>query len=66
MVASRARTSELKLLTNLDTDITDQSANRRETHIILPPLDTDGNFSPVPGTGNGFLHLMYENVSLNN
>ena len=66
MVASRARTADLKLLTNLDTDITDQSVNRRETHIILPPLDTDGNSSPVPGTGHGFLHLMFENVSLNN
>ena len=64
MVASRARTADLKLITDVDTDATDHSKNMYETHIILPPLDLDGNKSPVPGTGFGFLHLMFENVSL--
>jgi hypothetical protein len=66
MVASRARTADLKLLTELDTDVTNQAADQRETHIILPPLDTAGNMSPVAGTGHGFLHLMFENVALIN
>jgi len=64
MVASRARTSDLKLLTSVDSDDTDQSDTQIETHIIVPPLDTEGNMSPVSGTGHGFLHLMFENVSL--
>ncbi len=66
MVASRARTADLKLITDVDTDATDHSKNEYETHIILPPLDINGNKSPVPGTGHGFLHLMFENVSLIN
>ena len=66
MVSSRTRTSDLKLLTDAETDVTDHSRNQIETHIILPPLDMDGNMSPVPGTGHGFLHLMYEGVSLTN
>jgi len=64
MVASRARTPDLKLLTSVDSDDTDQSDTQMETHIIVPPLDTEGNMSPVSGTGHGFLHLMFENVSL--
>ncbi len=64
MVSSRARTSDLKLLTDIKNDVTDHSNNQIETHIILPPLDMNGNMSPVPGTGHGFLHLMFENVSL--
>lgn len=64
MVASWARTADLKLITDVDTDTTDHAKNEYETHIILPPLDVDGNKSPVPGTGLGFLHLMFENVSL--
>ena len=64
MVASRARTADLKLITDVDTDATDHSKSEYETHIILPPLDINGNKSPVPGTGHGFLHLMFENVSL--
>lgn len=64
MVASRARTADLKLITDVETDATDHSKSEYETHIILPPLDIDGNKSPVPGTGHGFLHLMFENVSL--
>lgn len=50
----------------IDNDVTDHSDGQIETHIILPPLDMDGNMSPVAGTGHGFLHLMYENVSLTN
>lgn len=64
MVASRARSADLKLVTDAVNDATDHSTDKYETHVILPPLDTAGNSSPVPGTGHGFLHLMYENVSL--
>jgi hypothetical protein len=64
MTASRARTSDLKLITDVETDNTDHSSDKYETHIILPPLDVNGNQSPVPGTGHGFLHLMFENVTL--
>ncbi len=64
MVASRARTSDLKLVTDTVNDVTDHSDDQFETHIILPPLDPAGNPSPVTGTGHGFLHLMFENVSL--
>jgi hypothetical protein len=66
MVSSRARTADLKLLTDVENDVTDQADGQRETHIIFPPLDLDGNSSPVPGVGHGFLHLMFENVSLTN
>jgi hypothetical protein len=66
MVASRARTTDLKLITNVDNDVTNQADDQRETHIILPPLDLEGNMSPIPGVGHGFLHLMFENVSLSN
>ncbi len=62
MVTSRARKSDLTLTTSTDTDETDHS--RRETHIILPPKDMQGNPSPVPGTRNGFLHLMFEDVEV--
>ena len=64
MVASRARTDDLKLITDTENDITDHSNDQYETHIILPPLDPQGDPSPVPGTGHGFLHLMFENVSM--
>jgi hypothetical protein len=66
MVASRSRTADLKLFTDIENDITDHSPDQYETHIILPPLDMDGNKSPVTGTGHGFLHLMFENVALGN
>ena len=66
MVASRARTADLKLITDVVSDATDHSNSMYETHVILPPLDLDGNKSPVPGTGFGFLHLMFENVNLTN
>ncbi len=64
MVASRSRTEDLKLITDVLNDVTDHSKDKVETHIILPPLDMEGNMSPVPGTGHGFLHLMFENVEL--
>lgn len=66
MVSSRTRTSNLKLLTDTENDVTDHSDSQIETHIILPPLDMESNMSPVTGTGHGFLHLMFENVSLTN
>ncbi len=65
MVSSRTRTSDLKLITNVIQDETGHAADEMETHIIIPPLDQDGNFSPVPGVGHGFLHLMFEGVNLN-
>lgn len=64
MVSSRSRSSDLKLSTSTDIDSTDKSPNNIETHIIIPPLDLEGNMSPVSGTGHGFLHLMFENVNL--
>lgn len=66
MVSSRTRTADLKLITDTQTDKTDHSKDKVETHVILPPLDMQGNPSPVPGTGHGFLHLMFENVNLTN
>jgi hypothetical protein len=64
MVSSRSRNDDLKLLTSTNVDLTDKSSNNIETHIIIPPLDLEGNMSKVPGTGHGFLHLMFENVNL--
>lgn len=64
MTGSRVRTEDLRLITDVDTDQSDKSPDMRETHIILPPEDTEGNRSLVPGTKHGFLHLMFEKVSL--
>ncbi len=64
MVASRARTKDLALINDVDTDKTDHSPEKVEVHVILPPQDTAGNMDPVPGSGHGFLHLMFEQVSL--
>jgi hypothetical protein len=63
MVGARVRTDDLKLITAVDSDQSDHS--QRETHIILPPQDLQGNPLPVAGTKHGFLHLMFEGVSLN-
>lgn len=63
MTGSRVRTDDLKLITAVETDESDHS--RRETHIMLPPQDLEENPSPVDGTKHGFLHLMFENVTLN-
>jgi hypothetical protein len=64
MVSSRTRTQDLQLLTDADNDVTDRSPSQVQTHIIFAPLDMNGNMDPVPGTGHGFLHLMFENVDL--
>lgn len=64
MAASRVRNESLALDTNTVIDNSDHSLSMVETHIILPPLDMEGNMDPVPGTGHGFLHLMFEKVVL--
>ncbi len=64
MVATRVRRSDLTMIASGVIDSSDYSPLMRETHVILPPLDMAGNPSMVPGTRHGFLHLMYENVSL--
>ncbi len=64
MVSSRTRTQDLQLLTDAENDVTDHSPSQVQTHFIFPPLDMNGNMDPVPGTGHGFLHLMFENVDL--
>ena len=66
MTTSKVRTDNLELITDRETDRTDHSLDKVETHIIVPPMDLDGNMSPVPGSGHGFLHLMFEEVSLGN
>jgi hypothetical protein len=64
MTTSRVRTEELFLITSTDIDQTDHSLNKIETHIIIPPKNMMGEMDPVPNTGHGFLHLMFEEVSL--
>tara|TARA_R110002050_G_scaffold33007_2_gene84461 strand:- start:49050 stop:50735 length:1686 start_codon:yes stop_codon:yes gene_type:complete len=64
MVATRVRRADLTMIASGIIDSSDYDQTMRETHIILPPLDMAGNMSPVPGTGHGFLHLMFENVDL--
>jgi len=66
MVGSRVRTDDLKLITAVATDESDHNPDRRETHIIIPPQDLQGNPLPVAGTKHGFLHLMFEGASLGN
>ncbi len=63
MVGSRVRNDDLMMIPSGVVDSSNYDPGMRETHIILPPFDMDGNMDPVPGTGHGFLHLMYENVS---
>jgi len=62
MTGGRVRTDDLMLTTNTQSDESDHSQN--ETHIILPPQDTQGNPDPVAGTKHGFLHLMFEKASI--
>ncbi|MCF8232644.1 MAG: T9SS type A sorting domain-containing protein [Bacteroidales bacterium] len=62
MTGGRVRTDNLMLTTNTQSDESDHSQN--ETHIILPPKDTQDNPDPVPGTKHGFLHLMFEKASI--
>jgi hypothetical protein len=64
MVSGKVRDENLNLITSVDEDLSDLSPDKIETHVILPPQDLDGNKSPVPGTGHGFLHLMFESVDL--
>ncbi|NOZ60730.1 MAG: hypothetical protein GXO74_03530 [Calditrichaeota bacterium] len=64
MVSSRTRTDDLKLITSMNTDQTNHSLDKVETHVIFPPQDMAGNMDPVAGTGHGFLHLMFEEVTL--
>lgn len=64
MVGGKVRDENLNLLTSVDENLSDLSPDKIETHIILPPQDLSGNMAPVPGTGHGFLHLMFESVNL--
>lgn len=64
MTISRVRTADLKMVTASATDETDHSPDQIETYIIIPPMGVEGNKDPVMGTGHGFLHLMFEQVSL--
>jgi len=64
MVTGRVRDENLILTTSVDENLSDLSPDKIETHIILPPQDLSGNMDPVPGTGHGFLHLMFESVDL--
>jgi hypothetical protein len=64
MVASRVRRDDLTMIPSGEIDSSDYNPDRRETHIILPPLNMAGEMDPVPGSGHGFLHLMYEKVLL--
>lgn len=64
MVTARVRDENLRLITNVEEDLSDKRPGMYETHIILPPQDMAGNSNPVPGTDHGFLHLMFEGVTL--
>lgn len=64
MTGSRVRDENLQLVNGASEDLSDYSPDKIETHIMFPPLDTEENASPVPGTGHGFLHIMFEEVSL--
>jgi len=64
MTATRVRDENLMMIASAEVDSSDYNFRKAETHIILPPLDTEGNMSPVPGTAHGFLHMMFEEVNL--
>ncbi len=64
MTTTRVRTGNLTLITDTLQDKTDHSPDMIETHIIIPPMNMDGQKDPVMGTGHGFLHLMFEKVKL--
>lgn len=64
MTTTRVRTKDLYLITDTLEDKTDHSADMMETHIIIPPINMDGQKDPVMGTGHGFLHLMFEKATL--
>ena len=62
MVTSRARTEDLKLISNTKNDKTDHRPSKVEAHFIVPALPND----PVKGTGHGFFHVVFEEVNLTN
>lgn len=64
MTTGRVRTKDLYLITDTLHDQSDHSPDMIETHIIIPPMNVEGQKDPVMGTGHGFLHLMFERVSL--
>jgi hypothetical protein len=64
MVTGRVRDENLNLMTSVDENLSDLSPDKIETHIILPPQNMSGGMDQVPGTGHGFLHLMFESVYL--
>tara|TARA_R110002074_G_scaffold39540_1_gene106319 strand:- start:5932 stop:7341 length:1410 start_codon:yes stop_codon:yes gene_type:complete len=64
MVSAKVRDENLNLISSVSDDLSDMDPDKRETHIIMPPQDLEGNQDPVPGTGHGFLHLMFESVDL--
>ncbi|MCF8303721.1 MAG: T9SS type A sorting domain-containing protein [Bacteroidales bacterium] len=64
MTTGRVRTDSLGLLSNVEEDVSDHSPGMGETHIILPPKNTQGDPDPVPNTRHGFLHLMFEKVNI--
>ncbi|MBL4587567.1 MAG: hypothetical protein JKX84_11020, partial [Flavobacteriales bacterium] len=66
MVATNVRNEQFELDTNVVTDGSDYNIKNAHTHIILPPLDMQGNPSMIPGTDHGFLHIMFEQSVLNN
>lgn len=62
MTTNKVRTKDLKLMK--ETDLENLDISQAETHIILPPVNLEGNKSPIPRTDHGFIHLMFENVEL--
>ncbi|MEF8846527.1 MAG: hypothetical protein V5A59_13710 [Bacteroidales bacterium] len=64
MTTTNVRDEDLNLITSTEVDSSDYNIREAHTHVILPPKDTKGNMSPVPGTDHGFLHMMFEKVTL--
>ncbi len=64
MTTTNVRDEDLNLITSVEEDQSDYNFRNVQTHVILPPQDMQGNFSPVMGTDHGFLHLMFEKVKL--
>ncbi|AVR45088.1 hypothetical protein C7S20_07290 [Christiangramia fulva] len=65
MTTTNVRDKDLNLTTAVEEDESDYNFRNVQTHVILPPQDMQGNFSPIPGTDHGFLHMMFEGVKLN-
>jgi hypothetical protein len=64
MVGSRIRNEKLELITSMEEDQSDHSPDMVETQIIIPPQDPEGNYLPMRETTYGFLHVVFEKVSL--